>query len=84
MNYDDPEYEPKPASSPTDHCCGSFEKVEVMRIRLEKGESLYHPDDNWVKIAMTQYEIAKMNNLGLKIIKSHLKRRGGNSTNYES
>ena len=83
MNYDDPEYEPKPASLPTEYRCGSFEKVEVMRIRLEKGESLYHPDDNWTKIELTQYEIMKMNRLTLKVIKGHLRRRGNNSS-YDS
>ena len=84
MNYDDSEYEPRPACLPTEHLCGSREKVEIMRIRFEKGESLYHPDDNWLKIELTQYEILKMNSLGLKVIKSQLKRRGGNSSNYDS
>ena len=38
-------YEPIEATKPTDAKPGSAEKIEAMRQRLERGESLWHDDD---------------------------------------
>ena len=34
------------AAWPTDALCGSAEKIEVLRARVELGQSLWHPSDN--------------------------------------
>jgi hypothetical protein len=34
------------ASSSCPHPAGSFEKIEVMRRRVERGEQVFHPNDN--------------------------------------
>ena len=39
------EYEPKPASQPTDAQPGSHEKIELLRQRVANGEHLWHPLD---------------------------------------
>lgn len=36
---------PLPCSEPTDARPGSPEKMEVLRLRVERGEELYHVDD---------------------------------------
>lgn len=33
-------------AEPTNALCGSVEKMKVMATRIERGESLFHPDDN--------------------------------------
>jgi rubredoxin len=40
-------YDHKPAmpAAPTSHKVGTWERMEVMRIRAEAGEELWHPDD---------------------------------------
>lgn len=40
------QFDPRPATQPTDAPLGSPARVAVMRARVERGESLYHPDDN--------------------------------------
>lgn len=30
---------------PTEHWCGSAEKIETMRLRWDRGESVFHPFD---------------------------------------
>lgn len=53
----DEDFEPLPAEQSTDAICGSAEKVEVIRLRVERGECLWHRGDNreivaterWVK-----------------------------------
>ena len=32
-------------SEPTEHWCGSAAKIETMRLRLDRGESVFHPLD---------------------------------------
>ena len=41
----DEDFEGAPCTAPTDELCGSRAKVEIMRLRVERGECLYHPDD---------------------------------------
>ena len=33
------------AAMPTGHRCGSREKIEIMRLRAERGEQVFHPND---------------------------------------
>jgi hypothetical protein len=42
-NSDD--YEPIPAKEPTDYRVGSWDRLELMRLRAEAGQELWHPDD---------------------------------------
>ena len=42
-NSDD--YEPSPAIVPCGHPAGSLGRLESMRIRAERGQSLWHPKD---------------------------------------
>ena len=42
-NSDD--YEPSPAVEPCGHPAGSLGRLEAMRIRVELGQSLWHPQD---------------------------------------
>ncbi len=42
----DEDFKPAPADWPTDALCGSSEKIEVLRARVELGQSLWHPNDN--------------------------------------
>ena len=42
----DEDFEGVPCTAPTDALCGSRAKVEIMRLRVERGECLYHPCDN--------------------------------------
>ena len=42
----DEDFIPVNAIWPTSALCGSAEKIEVMRLRVELGESLWHPCDN--------------------------------------
>jgi len=42
----DEDFIPVNAIWPTSALCGSTEKIEVMRLRVELGESLWHPCDN--------------------------------------
>ncbi len=42
----DEDFIPVNAIWPTSALCGSTEKIEVMRLRVELGESLWHPNDN--------------------------------------
>jgi len=42
----DEDFMPAPADWPTAALAGSPEKVEVMRLRVELGQSLWHPNDN--------------------------------------
>jgi hypothetical protein len=42
----DMDFEHQPASWPTASKAGSREKVLIMRLRVELGESPFHPDDN--------------------------------------
>lgn len=37
--------DPELSEEPTRHEPGSWEKIEVMRKRLEKGERIHHPED---------------------------------------
>jgi hypothetical protein len=37
---------PKLPQVPTQHPAGSLEKIEVMRMRVLRGEHLWHPDDS--------------------------------------
>ena len=39
-------FEAKPASAATDIPSGTTERVRVYRQRMERGESLHHPQDN--------------------------------------
>jgi len=39
-------FDPAPATDPTDAPLGSPERISVMRARVERGESLYHEQDN--------------------------------------
>ena len=32
-------------TEPTEHWCGSAEKIEIMRLRWDRGESVFHPFD---------------------------------------
>ena len=32
-------------SEPTEHWCGSAAKIETMRVRCDRGESIFHPLD---------------------------------------
>jgi hypothetical protein len=84
IDLNSPDYEPKPAEFATGFKCGSLEKVEIMRIRLELGQCLYHPDDNPVKIDLTQYEIAKMNKLTIRMFRIKSPRRSATKINNES
>jgi hypothetical protein len=84
INFNNPDYEPKPAQFATEFKCGSVEKVEIMRIRLQLGQSLYHPDDNPVKIDLTQYEIAKMNKLTIRMFRIKGPRRSATKISNES
>ena len=45
---DESRFRPKLPAKPTKHRPGSAEKVEVLRRRVEAGESLWHPDDETV------------------------------------
>ena len=45
LGYDD-DFEPVPALERTSARPGSPEKIEVMRARVERGESLWHRDDD--------------------------------------
>lgn len=47
----DEDFAPIPASEPTDALCGSRAKIEVMRQRVERGECLFHRNDNCEAIA---------------------------------
>ncbi len=38
--------EPPPPANPTGFWCGSQEKIELMRQRIEAGESPFHPRDS--------------------------------------
>jgi len=38
-------YQPAMPSAPTSHRVGTWERIEVMRLRAEAGEELWHPDD---------------------------------------
>jgi hypothetical protein len=38
-------HQPLMPSAPTSHKVGSWERIEVMRLRAEAGEELWHPDD---------------------------------------
>lgn len=40
------DYVPKPASEPTGTKIGSRERIEVYRLRMERGEVLHHPGDS--------------------------------------
>lgn len=40
------DYEPLPASRPTNAAAGTADKVEELRLRAERGEELWHPRDN--------------------------------------
>lgn len=40
------DFEPVPASAPCDARKGTWEQLECLRMRAERGESLYHKDDN--------------------------------------
>ncbi len=42
----DEDFMPVPAQWATDALCGSSEKIEVLRARVELGQSLWHPNDN--------------------------------------
>lgn len=42
----DEDFIPVNAIWPTSALCGSTEKIEVMRLRVELGQSLWHPNDN--------------------------------------
>ncbi len=46
----DEDFKPTDARWPTAALCGSSEKIEVMRLRVELGESLWHPCDNMDQI----------------------------------
>ena len=39
------DYEPRPAVEPCGHPAGSLGRLEAMRIRVELGQSLWHPQD---------------------------------------
>lgn len=41
----DNEDDPPPPAMPTGFWCGTQEKVDVMRDRIEAGEAVFHPDD---------------------------------------
>lgn len=32
-------------TEPTEHWCGSADKIEIMRLRWDRGESVFHPFD---------------------------------------
>jgi len=38
-------HQPLMPSTPTSHRVGTWERIEVMRLRAESGEELWHPDD---------------------------------------
>ena len=40
---------PLPASEPTQALCGSEEKIQVMRERVDAGEELWHPEDSIIQ-----------------------------------
>lgn len=44
------DYEPEKDFDPTDEPAGSWEKVEILRKRLERGAPLHHPEDNPIKV----------------------------------
>ncbi|MBK7092399.1 MAG: hypothetical protein IPH59_11880 [bacterium] len=46
----DEDFVPTEARWPTDALAGSVEKIEVMRLRVEVGESLWHGNDNMDQI----------------------------------
>jgi hypothetical protein len=44
----DEDFEPATSGPRTLAAPGSFEKVEVMRRRIELGQKLFHPGDEWI------------------------------------
>lgn len=42
----DEDFAPRPPAEPTQYEPGSRGKIAVMRARVERGESLWHPQDN--------------------------------------
>jgi hypothetical protein len=42
----DEDFAPKPCSEPTSAMPGSREKIAVLRLRVERGECLWHPLDD--------------------------------------
>ena len=64
----DEDYEPRGFGKPTLAAPGSLEKVEVMRRRVEMGQHLFHPKDEWILASLetsrvmqtTVLEICKM------------------------
>ena len=44
--YQFADFVPKPASCPTSAPAGSTEKIAILRLRVQRGEHLYHPMDN--------------------------------------
>lgn len=41
-----PDFEPMPCAIPCRHRKGTWEQLECLRMRLERGEDLYHIEDN--------------------------------------
>jgi len=46
------DYDPRPCDKPTDTAPGSEERIAVYRKRLERGVSLYHPEDRVLDVAV--------------------------------
>jgi len=57
---------PKPTQAP----CGSVEKIEVLRLRLERGEMLYHPQDCKTILPLPARRGARVSNIReIRIVK---------------
>jgi hypothetical protein len=66
----DEDYEPKDFGKPTLAAPGSLEKVEVMTRRIEMGQQLFHPGDEWI---LATVESAR--NMGTTVIQISKMRR---------
>ncbi len=53
FNYDD-DFKPQPAAERTSARPGSQAKIEVMRLRVELGQSLYHRDDEPIPLPVRE------------------------------
>jgi len=54
------DFDPPEPSCRTDYPAGSIQKIDVFRQRLERGESLFHPDDQKAIATLEQQMQAKL------------------------
>jgi hypothetical protein len=72
VGHDEDFFDVVPAK-PTHHAPGSLEKLEVMRKRVTRGESLWHPDDAAV-VATLEQSKAMQSHLAKTLYKNRKKR----------